>query len=50
MAIRFAAYDPDGDLERRPLIINERELRPLKKELDRAPRLKALLRELVGDD
>ena len=49
MAIRFAAYDPEGDLERRPLIINERELRPLKKELDRAPRLKALLRELVGD-
>ena len=49
LAIRFAAYDPDGDLERRPLIINERELRPLKRELDRTPRLKALLKKLVED-
>ncbi len=49
MAIRFAAYDPDGDLERRPLIINERELGPLKRELDRTPRLKALLKKLVED-
>ncbi len=47
MAIRFAAYDPEGELERRPLIINERELRPLRRELDRAPRLKALLQKLV---
>jgi len=50
MAIRFAAYDTDGDLERRPLIINERELRPLRREIDRSPRLKALLRKLVEDD
>ena len=50
MAIRFAAYDPDGDLERRPLIINERELRPLRREIDRSPRLKALLRKLVEED
>ena len=49
LAIRFAAYDPDGDLERRPLIINERELRPLKRELERTPRLKALLKKLVED-
>ena len=50
MAIRFAAYDPDDDLERRPLIINERELRPLRREIDRSPRLKALLRKLVEKD
>ena len=50
MAIRFAAYDPQGELERRPLIINERELRPLKREIDRSPRLKALLRKLVEED
>lgn len=48
-AIRFAAYDPEGELERRPLIINERELSRLKKEIDRSPRLKALLARLVND-
>lgn len=47
MAIRFAAYDPEGDLERRPLIINEREFESLKNEIHRAPRLEALLRKLV---
>ena len=46
-AIRFAAYSEDGELERRPLIINERELAQLRHELDRSPRLKALLRRLV---
>ena len=50
LAIRFAAYDPQDDLERRPLIVNERELRPLQREIDRSPRLKALLRRLVEDD
>ncbi|MSQ41857.1 MAG: hypothetical protein EXR65_02325 [Dehalococcoidia bacterium] len=48
LAIRFAAYSSeDGELERRPLIVNERELSRLRAELDRAPRLKALLRRLV---
>ncbi len=50
MAIRFAAYDPEGELERRSLIINERELRPLRKELERTPRLRELLRRLIEDD
>ena len=49
-AVRFAAYSPDGDLERRPLIVNERELRPLRRELDRSPRLKALLKRLLEDE
>ncbi|MSP21446.1 MAG: hypothetical protein EXR66_00205 [Dehalococcoidia bacterium] len=47
LAIRFSAYSPDGELERRPLIVNERELARLKREVDRSPRLKALLRKLV---
>ncbi len=46
-AIRFAAYSQDGEMERRPLIVNERELGPLKREIDLSPRLKALLRRLV---
>ncbi len=47
LAIRFSAYSPEGELERRPLIVNERELARLKREIDRAPRLKALLKKLV---
>ena len=50
LAVRFAAYDPEGELERHPLIVNERELRPLRRELEQAPRLRALLRRLVEDD
>ena len=46
-AVRFAAYSQDGEMERRPLIINERELATLKREIERSPRLKALLRRLV---
>jgi hypothetical protein len=47
LAIRFAAYNPEGELERRSLIVNERELARLKREVDRSPRLKALLKKLV---
>lgn len=46
-AIRFGAYSADQELERRPLIINEREFEALKREIDRSPRLKALLRRLI---
>ncbi len=48
-AIRFAAFDADGRLEQRPLIINEREIAQLRREIARAPRLKALLKQLVED-
>ena len=48
-AIRFAAYDPDGELERRPLIINERELAALRRELDGTPRMRALLKRLLEE-
>jgi hypothetical protein len=46
-AIRFAAYDPEGELERRPLIVNEREISALKRELEHAPRMRALFKKLV---
>jgi hypothetical protein len=49
MAIRFAAYDPDGELERRPLIINEREIPALRRELANSPKMRALLQKLVAD-
>lgn len=49
LAIRFAAYDPEGELERRPLIVNEREIAGLRRELNRSPRMKALLKRLVED-
>jgi hypothetical protein len=48
-AIRFAAYDEEERLEQRPLIINEREIARLRRELDLSPRLKALLRQLLED-
>ena len=48
-AVRFAAYDEDGHLEQRPLIVNEREISRLRAEIARSPRLKALLRRLVED-
>jgi len=48
-AVRFAAYDEEGHLEHRPLIVNEREIAALRKEIERSPRLKALLKRLVED-
>ncbi len=48
-SIRFAAYDAEGHLEQRPLIINEREISLLRAEINRSPRLKALLRRLVEE-
>lgn len=49
-AIRFAAYDQEGHLEPRPLIVNEREIVALRREIARSPRLKALLKRLVEDE
>ena len=48
-AVRFVAYDVDGHLEQRPLIINEREVSRLRAEINRSPRLKALLKRLVEE-
>ena len=49
LAIRFAAYDPDGELERRPLIVNEREIAAMRRELEGAPRIRALLKRLLEE-
>ncbi len=49
-AIRFVAYDEQGHLEQRPLIINEREVARLRREIARSPRLRALLKRLVEDE
>jgi hypothetical protein len=46
-AIRFASYSPGGEMEDRALIVNEREVEALRREIDRSPRLKALLKRLV---
>lgn len=48
-AVRFAAYDEEGHMEQRPLIINEREIAALRAELALAPRMRALLKRLVAD-
>ena len=45
----FAAYDAAGHLEQRPLMVNEREISSLRREIDRSPRLKALLKRLVEE-
>ncbi len=49
-AIRFSSYSPDGRFERQPLIVNEREIRRLRREIQRSPRLRKLLLRLVEDD
>ncbi len=49
LAIRFAAYDPDGELERRPLIVNEREIAAMRRELEGTPRIRALLKRLIEE-
>jgi len=49
LAIRFAAYDPEGELERRPLIVNEREIAAIRRELEGAPRIRALLKRLIEE-
>jgi hypothetical protein len=46
-AVRFAAYDAEGHLEQRPLIVNEREITKLRAEIARSPKLKAFLKRLV---
>ncbi|MDA0301394.1 MAG: hypothetical protein O2822_02605 [Chloroflexi bacterium] len=48
-AVRFVAYDEEGHLEQRPLIVNEREIAALRGEIARSPRLRALLKRLVED-
>ncbi|HUK58482.1 MAG TPA: hypothetical protein VLV50_04565 [Stellaceae bacterium] len=44
--IRFCFYDHHGRFQRSPLIIDERDLAPLRRALDGAPRLKRFLAKL----
>ncbi len=45
--IRFCVYDQSGRVQRMPLIVDERDLAPLRKALKQTPRLRKLLAKLV---
>jgi hypothetical protein len=46
--IRFAAYDHRGRFQRMPLIVDERDLTPLRQALNAAPKLRKLLKRALG--
>ena len=46
--IRFCTYDHSGRFQRMPLIVDERDLAPLRKALRGAPRLRKLLKQLLA--
>ena len=46
--IRFCTYDHSGRFQRMPLIVDERDLAPLRKALESAPTLRKLLAQLLG--
>ena len=46
--IRFCAYDHRGRFQRMPLIVDERELAPLRKALRSTPKLRKLLAHLLA--
>ena len=46
--IRFAAYDHRGRFQRMPLIVDQRDLAPLRTALKSAPKLRTLLRQLLA--
>lgn len=45
--VRFATYDHRGRFQRYPLILGEDEIAGLRTQLEKAPRLRELLRQLV---
>ena len=45
--IRFCTYDHSGRFQRVPLIVDERDLAPLRKALKRTPKLRTLLTQLL---
>jgi len=47
VSIRFCYYGHDGRFQRSPLMVNEAELDGLREALDSAPKLKAILRQLL---
>ena len=46
--IRFCTYDHSGRFQRMPLIVDERDLVPLRKALKHSPKLRKLLRQLLA--
>ena len=46
--IRFCTYDHSGRFQRMPLIVDERDLAPLRKALKRKPKLRKMLRQLLA--
>ncbi len=48
LSVRFCYYDHAGRFQRSPLIVSKDEVAGLKKALAGAPRLRALLREMVS--
>jgi hypothetical protein len=46
--IRFCYYDHQGRFQRSPLIVDEKDLEALAAALKGAPRLRAMLRSLLG--
>ena len=46
--IRFCTYDHSGRFQRMPLIVDERDLAPLRRALEDAPKLRRLLARLLA--
>ena len=46
--IRFCTYDHSGRFQRMPLIIDERDLAPLRRALKSTPKLRKLLTQLLA--
>ena len=49
-SIRFCFYSREGRFQRSPLVVGDDELDGLRAALARAPRLRELLRRLVGEN
>jgi hypothetical protein len=47
-SVRFCFYSPSGRFQRSPLVIGEDELQGLRAALRRTPRLRSILKRLVG--
>lgn len=48
LSIRFCYYDHAGRFQRSPVVVSKDEMRGLKAALADSPRLRSLLREMVG--
>jgi hypothetical protein len=47
-SVRFCYYSPDGRFQRSPMMLGGDEIAGLRAALRKAPRLRAILRKLVG--